>query len=1175
MRCQSCGTENTSEAKFCHGCGAALGLICAACGTPYAEGHAFCEECGARLGSGAPAPTGLAPPAQPQPQAFTAERRLVSVLFADLVGFTAASEARDAEETRELLSAYFDSCRRLIERYGGTVEKFIGDAVMAVWGTPIAKEDDAERAVRAALDLVTAVPELEPTLRARAGVLTGEAAVTLGAEGEGMVAGDLVNTASRIQSAAEPGSVLVGEATRRASDAAIAYEPAGEHELKGKSEPVPLYRALRITAGRRGALKSAGLEPPFVGRKRELRLVKELFHASAEEGKAHLVSVVGIAGTGKSRLGWEFFKYTDGLSEELWWHRGRCLAYGEGVAYWALAEMVRSRAQVAEGEEQDSARAKLQVALDDYIPDQEERRFVEARLAELLGLEDGTSRSKEELFGAWRLLFERLAATAPVVLVFEDMQWADSSLIEFVAHLLEWSRDHPIFVLCLGRAELQQRQPELGRASRSQTTLFLEPLAADSMEALLDGFVPGLPEDLRGQILARAEGVPLYAVETVRMLLDRRLLVQEGGVYRPTGPIEQLDVPETLHGLLAARLDGLEPQERRLLQDASVLGKTFTPEALAAISESSETDVEPLLAGLVRKEVLGVQADPRSPELGQYGFLQDLVRRVAYETLAKKERKSRHLAAAAHLEQSYGAAEHEIVEIVASHFLAAYEVQPEAEDATAIKAKAVEMLERAGERAASLAASEEARRYFERAAELADESVERARMLERGGLMAVQNAEPEPAKRLFRSALELLEAAGETHAVARVSARLAVAMRIGGQGDEAIDQMERAFASVASDEPDEDVATLAAHLGRAYWFAGTPERGLEPNELALRLAQEFRLPEVLCQTLSTKAVILRSDARPEEELALLRHALRVALDNDLTDLILAGYGNLSDAYLLRDRYEEALGALSDALPLARRVGNRRRELYLLSEISYATAMSGRWQEALEAFGELPDERLGRDRDLTSPLNGVLEVLLHRGELAQARNLLQRYEGLDTSGDVYNQGEYAGARAALAHAEGRFADALAAGTEAAQRAAVVGAGHQGSKQGRVWALEAALQLGETERAAELLRGVDELPAGLRPPFLEAHASRVRARMDANETGFTTAAALFREYGLPLWLAVTELEHAEWLLEQGRGNDAEPLLAEASEIFERLEAKPWLERVGRTSRAHPPAEAVSGS
>ena len=288
---------------------------------------------------------------------------MVSVLFVDLVGFTAASEARDAEETRELLSRYFDLARTLIERYGGTVEKFIGDAVMAVWGTPVATENDAERAVRAALDLVASIPDLDPALQARAGVLTGEAAVTLGAEGEGMVAGDIVNTASRVQSASEPETVLVGDATRRASEQAVVYEPAGEKELKGKAEPLLLWRALRVVSGVGGSLKPAGLEPPFVGRARELKLIKELFHGCAADRKAHLVSVTGIAGIGKSRLSWEFYKYFDGIVEGVWWHRGRCLAYGEGVAYWALADMVRMRCRIGEDEQPASALEKLQATL--------------------------------------------------------------------------------------------------------------------------------------------------------------------------------------------------------------------------------------------------------------------------------------------------------------------------------------------------------------------------------------------------------------------------------------------------------------------------------------------------------------------------------------------------------------------------------------------------------------------------------------------------------------------------------------------------------------------------------------------------------------------------------------------------------------------------------------------
>jgi len=390
----------------------------------------------------------------------------VSVLFADLVGFTALTESRDAEETRDLLSRYFELSRTLIARYGGTVEKFIGDAVMAVWGTPVATESDVERAVRAALDLVASIPELDPALQARAGVLTGEAAVTIGAAGEGMVAGDLVNTASRIQSASEPGTVLVGEVTRRATEQAVVYESAGEQELKGKSEPVALWQALRVVSGVGGTLKSAGLEAPFVGRERELKLIKELFHGCAQERRAHLVSVTGIAGIGKSRLAWEFYKYFDGIVEQVYWHRGRCLAYGEGVAYWALADMVRMRCRIVEDEQPESAREKLHATLAEHLLDPEERAFVEPRLAHLLGLDEAVAGDRQDLFSAWRLFFERLADVYPTVLAFEDLQWADTSLLDFVEYLLEWSRDYPLYVITLARPELQERRPGWGGSAR-------------------------------------------------------------------------------------------------------------------------------------------------------------------------------------------------------------------------------------------------------------------------------------------------------------------------------------------------------------------------------------------------------------------------------------------------------------------------------------------------------------------------------------------------------------------------------------------------------------------------------------------------------------------------------------------------------------------------------------
>ena len=675
------------------------------------------------------------------------------MLFADLVGFTMLSESRDSEEVREIQSRYFDSCRRLIELYGGTVEKFIGDAVMAVWGTPIATEDDAERAVRAALDLVAAVSALgdelgAAELRARAGVLTGEAAVTIGAEGEGMVTGDIVNTASRIQSLAPAGSVYVGDSTRRTTEQTIVYENAGSHELRGKSGLYPLWRALRVVSGARGSLKSQGLEAPFVGRDRELRLIKDFFHGCVDEGKAHLVSVTGVAGIGKSRLVWEFFKYMDGLPQLTYWHRGRCLSYGEGVTYWALADMVRMRCRIVEDEHAASAVAKLETVLAEHVPDEEERRFVEPRVAHLLGLEEGSRYERDDLFAAWRVFFERLADVNPVALVFEDMQWADDSLLDFIDYLLEFTRSSPLFVVMLARPELQDKRPTWGAGRRNFTSLYLEPLSERAMEELLSGLVPGLPDEVRAQILERAEGIPLYAVETVRMLLDRGALVLDGPVYRPTGPIASLDVPETLQALIAARLDGLAPDERRLLQDASVLGKTFTKPALAALSGVSEAELDQLLGSLVRKEVLGVQADPRSPEHGQHSFLQDLVRHVAYETVSKKERRTKHLAAAEHLEATFPE-EEEIVEVLAAHFLDAYNAAPDADDAHEIEARAREMLVRAGDRAASLAAAREAQRYFEQAAELTNDQLTRADLHVRAGRMAWRRARGEEARRLF------------------------------------------------------------------------------------------------------------------------------------------------------------------------------------------------------------------------------------------------------------------------------------------------------------------------------------------------------------------------------------------------------------------------------------------
>jgi predicted ATPase/class 3 adenylate cyclase len=1118
-----------------------------------------------------------AAPLAPEP---VSERRYVSVLFADLVGFTAASEQRDAEDTRELLTRYFDTCRRLIGLYGGTLEKFIGDAVMAVWGAPAATEDDAERAVRAALELVAAVQALgegvgAPELCARAAVMSGEAAVTVRAEVEGMVAGDLVNTASRVQGLAPPGGVLVGEGTRRATEQAIVYESAGSHEVRGKTGLVPVWRALRVVSGGRGALKAEGLEAPFVGRDRELRLLKELFHASAQEGRAYLVSVSGLGGIGKSRLAWEFFKYADGLPQTTLYHRGRCLAYGEGVTYWALADMVRMRCRITEDEAAGSALAKLQATLSEYVGDEEERRFVEPRLSHLLGLEERQAASQEELFGAWRLFFERLSDANPVAMVFEDMQWADPSLLDFVEYLMEWSREHPLYVITLARPELLEKRPNWGAGSRSFNAIYLEPLSEESMEELLAGLVPGLPPELRAQILARAEGVPLYAVETVRMLLDRGLLVQEGSVYRPVGQIKTLEVPETLQALIAARLDGLSSEERRLLQDGAVFGKTFTRQALTAISRVDEAQLEPLLAGLVRKEVLSIQADPRSPEHGQYGFLQDLVRRVAYETLSKRERKARHLAAAAQLEHAFGS-EQEVIEVLASHYLAAYHAAPDDPDAAEIKQRAADLLTRAGERAASLAASEEAEHYFGQAAVLTPQPLEQARLLERSGEMANRAGRTEPAQTAFEQALELFARAGERHQAARVTARLGEVERRRGHLEEALERMEQAWADRKDERPDADIAALAAELGRIHWVRDELDTAAERLEVALEIGEAFRLPEVLAQALATKGMVAKRRERYEEAQALTERALKLALENELPGAALRAYNNLGDSLHGQDRCEEAAALLEEGIAYARRFGYRNSEQILLGELSWSHSTRGLWPEAFSLLHEVPEARLVELNPTF--LLALPEPLVAQGKLEDAQHLLSLHARHETSADHQERTSYRAAASVVLRAQGKQHEALTNASSALDELVDTDPTVQATKVAVPQALEAALALGERERAEQLLAKIEALPPGRLAPSLQAQTVRYRARLATQdgekakaERGFTTATSIFREYSMPFHLAATLTEQAEWLLADDRAGEAEPLLTEARTTFERLQATPWLQRL-EVAAAGMPTETV---
>jgi len=767
-----------------------------------------------------------APGAVPGPGREPAtERRVCSVLFCDVVGFTPLSEVRDPEAVRELLSEYFEVARTVITRYGGVVEKFIGDAVMAVWGTPAATEGDAERAVRAALDLVIAVAELGaeaglPGLAVRAGVVTGEVAVSLGAVGEGMVAGDAVNTASRVQAAAEPGSVLVDEATQRLAGRAIGFADAGERQLKGKVGPVQLWRATRVLSAVGGSQRVDGLEAPLTGRDAELRTIKDLFHAAADRRVPRLVLVSGPAGVGKSRLGWEFEKYADGLKAQVWWHRGRCLSYGEGVAFWALTQIVRQRLGIAEEDPPEVAAGKLAQGLDRYVPDPGERAYAGLRVARLLGVafagDSGGPLSREELFAGWRLFFERLAAVQPVVLVVEDAQHADAGLLDFLDYLIDWVRDLPVYVMVLARPELGQARPGFG-TGRNRTALTLDPLDAASMDTLVDALVPGMPAAARAKITAQAQGIPLFAVETIRSLVDRDIVQPVEGVYRLTGDVGELAVPDSLHALLASRLDALDPGVRRLVADAAVLGATFPAEALIAISGQDEAIVRAALAELVRREVLSVSADRLSPERGSYGFAQNMLRQVAYGTLSRRDRKARHLAVAAHLRAAFPGDGEEVTEVIARHYLDALDAVPDDGDAGQIRGQAIATLTRAADRAVRTGAPARAAASYATAARLTQASTTdgqptaAAVLWEHAAEAALTNADWAAAAEQAGQAGELYRQGGETRSAARTQTIVGQALRQWGRLAQAREQLTAAMAVLRGEAP----AARAALAGLA------------------------------------------------------------------------------------------------------------------------------------------------------------------------------------------------------------------------------------------------------------------------------------------------------------------------------------------------------------------------
>jgi class 3 adenylate cyclase/tetratricopeptide (TPR) repeat protein len=1173
MTCRECGSANSDTAKFCSECGVGLELTCGSCGARSSGGR-FCSECGAALTAAPAVVEHVVVPAQrPEP---VAERRTTSVLFADLVGFTSMSEARDPEETREFLTHYFQTCRTVLERYGGTVEKFIGDAVMAVWGVPVSHEDDAERAVRAGLDLVTAVAALgdeihTPTVAVRVGVVTGEVAVTLGARGEGMVAGDAVNTAARVQSAAGAGEVWVDEATRGITAAAITFASTGVHELKGKAEPVQLFRADQVVAARGGAQRVDGLAAPFIGRDREFRLVKELYHATLDDSRARLVSVVGDAGLGKTRLVWEFEKYADGITQLTRWHRGRCISYGEGVAFWAFAEMMRGRVGALEGDEPPVVAERLCAALENLVNDDAERDYLRPRLATLMGAPDpaipAEGFQRTDLFAAWRTFLERLAdGDRIVVLVVEDLQWADDGLLDFLEHLLETVRV-PLLILTMSRPEIQQRRPQWGTGRRA-TSIYLEPLNPTVMGTIIDGLVDGLPDDVRTALVGRAEGVPLYAVETVRALIDRDAVVPREGRYvladdaAARVDLTALSAPASLTALIAARLDALPAGERRLVQDAAVLGNAFTVEGLVAVTGHGDHSVA--LDSLVRKEIFAIEVDPRSPERGQYRFLQGLVRTVAYDTLGRRDRKLRHLACAAYYESSPDS--DDLAAVIASHYLAAREAAPGDADAEELSARAVSLLERAGARASSLGSTGEGLRYLQSALELATEPEDRARIACEGARVAIVGGEVATALELGRTSQTAWGALGRPELAAKAAAIAADALVINGEAGQAQALVEELLPTVDG-VPGFEEASLALHtaLATAYRSQGHNEEALRCYERCIQLAEALSDWKLLIRNLNSYGGVMVTAGRPTVGIALIQAALDLARREQVVGGEILPLNNLAALQLYRD-LPAAKKAAEEGLAVARRHGERTQEDWLGSNLSFALWFDASWDALstlVEECGATSSTASLQSRVLLAPLAMALAA---RGEPVPEPEVRDMLDSADLSSQVFALLE----QAIAAFAQHRDADAADLAARATD--SYYGFGGIEDDYPLFWvpAVEFALAAGRVAEAQRLLAQVADTPVALIAPYLRAQLARLRALVscadgddsDAEED-LVKAIAGLRAYGAPFYVARAQLDLAELLSRTGRTAASRSHAEEAEAAFTQLGAAPWAARAAAIS------------
>jgi class 3 adenylate cyclase/tetratricopeptide (TPR) repeat protein len=1111
---------------------------CARCGHENPESSRFCNSCGQPLA--APAGSGRE------------ERKAVTVVFADLVGSTARADGADPEDVRAVLAPYHARVRHELERHGGTVEKFIGDAVVAVFGAPAAHEDDPERAVRAALAIQEAIAELNESipaleLQVRVGVNTGEALVDLSARpelGEGVVSGDVVNTGARLQGEAPPGGILVGETTKRATERVIEYEPHPAIAAKGKAEPVAAWLALRARGGPGVDVATAG-GAPLIGRDREAVVLTAALDRVRAEHEPQLVTIVGVPGIGKSRLVQELARVVDEDPELITWRQGRSLPYGEGVAYWALGEIVKAEAGILETASHEDAAARLAETVGELVADDAERIWVERELRPLVGLDDEERRSERESAAesaaAWRRFVEALAEPRTTVLVFEDLQWADDGLLDFVDGLVDHVVGVPLLVVAAARPELLERRPSWGGGKRNAQTLSLTPLADEDiarlLQTLLDRSV--IPADVQSTLLRRAGGIPLFAEEYARMI------GRDGVLER---------VPETLQALVAARIDGLPAEEKLLLQEASVLGKVFWTDALGGLV--GRQDVDDLLHSLERKEF--VRRERRSAVAGarQYVFVHALVRDVAYGQLTRSARAAAHERVARWLRDLPADRSEERAEMLAHHAVAALDfAQAAGLDAERLVPDAFAALVAAGNRAWNLDLAESALAYYERARSVAPDRADDPQLLLRVGRARLE---------LIGGGAEELERAAaalrDTEPAAAAEAEIIRGEVTWQQGvhEEAFRHFDRALALVAPLPLSERKAFVLGQLARFHSIAGRVAEARGLTEEAVRAAEALGNDRLLGDALNTRG-LLRTTVGEPDGIHDLEQALeigrRIRSPHAPRAFVNLGSERIESQGDLRGGEQ----VLREGLEYLQRGGASLSGRWLHANLAESLFYQGRWDECLEIVErELVGEDAHYMRGLALELRGLID--LARGSVQVGLDGLRG--GLDFARQIRDP-------QALWPALATRSFGLASVGDRAEAAETL----EELARSRAHA-EESLRVGPASVLAAL--ATLALPPGERPSVIPTRVLStpwwgVATRIVSGD--LDPAAAALREIGASPLEALTRLALAEALAAEGRGAESVAQADRAQEIFAGLRAALFLERVDaliggrRAQRAEP--------